>query len=332
MRAALIALAATLLLATPANAAIVFERGAAKPSVYIAGDDGTGARRLAAGNAPHLSPDGTAVTYLANASGSRPELREIPAAGGASKLLLRPYRYGVFAWSPDGRYIAAQTGPLNGKQQLALIDRATGTTRTVATGSFTGASFSPASDKLVYGFATRLDVFAPTNLQVAPVAGGAPAPLTSDGRSGYPVWGPQKIAFTHWQRPPRKQDGPKFNLWLLNPDGSGRTRLTNDKVPFLLSGLTPVEWSADGTRLLAQFGGQDTAYVVTVDPATGKEKVIGSKSEGFFGTGLSADGSTILGSSGGFEWAGRAHIVTAPYTGGKTTTLISSGDSPDWNR
>jgi hypothetical protein len=148
----------------------------------------------------------------------------------------------------------------------------------------------------------------------------------------YPLWGPQRIAYVRYRRPARRVDSPKFNLWLLHPDGTARTQLTHDKVPFLLTGLTPTAWSADGTRLLAQFGGQDTTYAVTVDPATGAERVIGSKSQGFRATGLSRDGSTIIGSSGGFEFGGHAQIVTAPYGGGGTEVLIARGRSPDWNR
>jgi len=240
--------------------------------------------------------------------------------------------YGAFAWSPDGRYVAQTSGPLNGKSTLNLIDRTTGGSRAIAKGYFFGASFSPQSDRLAYGVArSNRSSVAATNLFVAATAGGAPAPLRADGRSEYPVWGPQKIAYTHWKRPPRKLDGPKFNLAVINPDGSGKRQLTHDKVPYLLSGLVPVDWSADGTRLLAGFGGQDTSYVVTVNPSTGKENVIGSKSEGFVPAALSADGTTILGMSGGDIFAGKAYVVTAPYTGGKTKRL-TRGESPDWNR
>jgi Tol biopolymer transport system component len=259
-------------------------------------------------------------------------LCEIPAAGGAARVLARDVHFGSFAWSADGRYVAVQTGPLNGRQRLTLIDRTAGTSRTVASGAFYGASFSPAGDQLVYARAARDALFPTVRLEVAAAAGGLPRVLSQDGRAMSPLWGPQRIAYARYQRPARRGDGPKLNLWLLNPDGTGRRQLTHDRVPFLLAGLTPTAWSADGTRLLAEFGGQDTAYAVTVDPATGAERVVGTKSQGFLATGLSADGSTILGSSGGFEWPRPAHIVTAPYTGGTPKTLVARGQSPDWSR
>ena len=331
MRALLPAVLAVLLLAAPAHASIVYARGNANPSVWIAGDDGGGARRLAAGDEPRISPDGRAVVYTVEGDGSRPQLREIPAAGGASKPLLAPVRWGTFAWSPDGRYVAAETGPLNGTQTLVLIDRSTGTTRTLARGAFYSASFSPDSTQLVYSRAPRDVLFPVADLAVVSTAGGRAHAITSDGRDQYPLWGPSRIAFTRYHRPARHGDGPKFDLWLSAPDGSGRRRLTHDKVPFLLNGLTAVAWSADGTRLLAQFGGQDTAYGVTVDPATGAEHVLGSKSQGLVVDALSRDGSTVLGTLGGATFGSRARVVTVPYAGGRATTL-AHGESADWNR
>ena len=332
MRVLLVLLAA-LFAAPPANAAIVYTRGSANRSVYIADDDGTGARRLASGDTPHISPDGQAVIYVADSSTGEPALNEVPAAGGAPKQLLRPYQFGSFAWSADGRYVAVESYRLNRTPKLVLIDRSTGTTRTIASGTFYGATFSPDSTMLLYSRTAQENALFPkSNLEIVPTAGGTPRVLFNDGRAQYPLWGPKQIVYDRWQRPARKQDGPKLNLWLVNPDGSGRRQLTHDKVPFLLAGLTPTAWSADGTRLLTEFGGQDTAYAVAVDPVTGKEKVIGKKSEGFLASALSKDGTTILGSSGGFEWPGQPRVVTAPYTGGKTTTLIARGYSPDWNR
>src|SRR4051812_36666777 len=204
MRALLLAIAAALVPAVPAHASIVYARGTAHRSVWIVNDDGSGARRLVSqGDTPHISPDGQAVVYTAGGSGSRPQLREIPAAGGASKLLLAPVRFGAFAWSPDGRYVAAQTGPLNGAQKLVLIDRSTGTSRTLASGAFYGASFSPDATQLVYSRAPRDALFPVANLAVAPTAGGVARAITSDGRAQYPLWGPSRIVFDRYRHPAR---------------------------------------------------------------------------------------------------------------------------------
>jgi hypothetical protein len=97
--------------------------------------------------------------------------------------------------------------------------------------------------------------------------------------------------------------------------------------------LTPTAFSVDGSRLLAQFGGQDTSYAVAVDPVTGAERVLGPKSErGLFATRLSKDGQVVLAASGGFDESGDSNIVTIPWAGGKQTVLVRNADEPDWDR
>jgi hypothetical protein len=101
----------------------------------------------------------------------------------------------------------------------------------------------------------------------------------------------------------------------------------------LLFGLTATDWSADGTRLLAQFGGQDTSYAETVDPATGAHRpLLKAEETGLLATRLSADGTTVLGATGGFDPDGRHDVVTVPYAGGKPTLLARNAFNPDWTR
>jgi Tol biopolymer transport system component len=326
------AVSAALALASPAGATLVFSRWTTTPSVWVANDDGSGQRRLAAGTNPAVSPDGQTVVYMTN--GDRAQLRAVPAAGGASWTVLRNLTFGPLAFSPDGRTIATTTGDGISRQRLVLVDVATGATRPVATGWFAGVSFAPAGDRLLYGRSAAERAFAPSDVWSVPVTGGAPQNLTRDGHSLFPVWGPTQVAYTRWSRPTgpnRRLGGPTYNLSLMNPDGSGARRLTDDRVDYLLAGLTPTAWSADGTRLLAQFGGQDTAYAVTVDPVTGRERVLGPRGEnGLQAVGLSADGSTVLGTLGYLGEVG--DVVTMPYGGGRSTVLARKANSPGWSR
>jgi hypothetical protein len=48
-------------------------------------------------------------------------------------------------------------------------------------------------------------------------------------------------------------------------------------------------------------------------------------------SGLSHDGTTVLGTVGGSIFGSTARVVTIPYTGGRATTL-TRGDFADWNR
>ncbi len=119
----------------------------------------------------------------------------------------------------------------------------------------------------------------------------------------------------------------------MNPSGKQVKRLTHTKVEPLLSGLSPTEWSANGKHLLAEFGGQDTTYAVTVNPKTGAERALTKEREvGFVGTALSSDGKLVLGSLGGFEPGPGHKVVSIPYAGGKPKVLANNASEPDWSR
>jgi Tol biopolymer transport system component len=260
----------------------------------------------------------------------------VPADGSAApRVLARGWRDPTtFDWTEDSRTIVTVVGPELGAKRLELIDVATGTSRVVARGYFSGAGFSPADDELVYGraaadrFPTRSDVF-----RVA-VAGGTPARITTDRRSLSPLWGPKgRIVFVKQIDAKRRRYGPKNELYLMLPDGSGVRRLTRTKVDPLLQGLTPTEWSAAGDRLLAQFGGQDTSYAETVNPSTGAHRaLLRAEESGLIATDLTADGTTVLGATGGYEPSTRHNVVAVPYGGGKATVLVRNGFNPDWDR
>ena len=334
IRAALVAAisAASLAAAGPAGATIVFEKSPFRPTVWAAADDGSARVQLASGELPKISPDGTTVAYETPYRGStRSTLRVIPAAGGTSRLLLKPVWFS-FGFSPDSKTIAAVTGKEVGRKRLVLIDVATGAVRRVASGLFSGFSFSPDSTLLVFARA-RKDAYPPrSDLLVVPVAGGLPTVMTTNHRSVDPVWGAPGIAFVKLRKPTRRGDAYKQDIYLLDPATRLARRVTTTKVPFLLSGLDPVSWSADGTRLLAEFGGQDTSYAETVDPATGQVRRVGRRSDGLVGYDLSADGSTILATTGGYDPGDRHDVVTIPYTGGTATVLVRDAFSPDWTR
>jgi hypothetical protein len=166
------------------------------------------------------------------------------------------------------------------------------------------------------------------------VAAVTPQRLTSDHRSSSPLWGPKgRIVFVKHLGEKHRQYGPKNDLFLMNPNGKAVERLTNTRVEPLLSGLSPTEWSANGKRLLAEFGGQDTTYAVTVNPRTGAERALTKEREvGFVGTALSGDGRLVLGSLGGFEPGPGHRVVTIPDAGGKPKVLANNASEPDWSR
>lgn len=334
-------------LAVPASsqATLVFTRNPFNPTVYVANDNGSGARKVGLGSNPRVSPDGQTIVFYRLGKGNQPaDLMVAPAAGGAPKKLMSNWQDPfVFAWSSDSSTIAVLRGPEVGKQRLVTVDLASGAQHTIDQGYFSGVSFAPGgSEQLVYAkapnenFPPRSDVY---RIDILPpgavsVAAEEPQQLTTDHRSLSPLWGPnERIVFVKHLGQKSRKYGPKNDLFLMNPNGKGVKRLTHTKVAPLLSGLSPTEWSANGARLLTEFGGQDTTYAVTVNPKTGAERALTKEREtGFVGTALAKDGKFVLGSLGGFEPGPGHKVVSIPYTGGKPKVLANNASEADWNR
>jgi dipeptidyl aminopeptidase/acylaminoacyl peptidase len=330
-------------LAAPARAAIAFEKNAAslRPSIWIAEDSGASPRQLVGGTGgeqPLIAPDGSAVIFQSLPAHGNAALEIVPASGGASVVLAaQEASMNNTAWSPDSKTIATTLGLTPERERLVLIDVATHSVRTIASGTIEGVSFSPDSSKLAYARAPNLKRFpADSDIYEVAVAGGSATRLTNDHRSTTPVWGAAKIAFARTvEFHGRREDAPKSYVWLMNPDGSRARQLTHQRAPFLLSGPIPLAWSASGAQLLAQFTGEDTAYGEGVNPLTGavhRLSAKGSLAYQLFATGISRDGTTVLASTGGFEPGPGHDIVSVPFAGGPATVLVRDASAPSWNR
>ncbi len=334
---------ALLLVPASSQATLVFTRNPLNPTVYTANDNGSAARKVGSGSNPRVSPDGQTIVFYRFGQGNQPsELMVAAATGGAPRRLASGWQDPfVFAWSSDSKTIAVLLGPDIGKQRLTTIDVASGVQRTIDRGFFNGVSFAPEGPAIVYArspseFGSKSDVyrFDVATPGVVNVVAESPHRLTSDHRSSSPLWGPREtIVFVKHLGEKTRKYGPKNDLFLMNPNDKAVKRLTHTKVEPLLSGLSPTEWSANGKRLLAEFGGQDTTYAVTVNPRTGTERTLTKEREvGFVGTALSSDGKLVLGSIGGFEPGPGHKVVRIPYTGGKLKVLANNASEPDWSR
>lgn len=335
--------AALLALPAGASATLSYVKNPFNSTVFVANDDGSGAKKVEAGHNPHVAPNGLSVAYLHEGAKNAQELKIAPATGGPGKALMTNLREAFYVtWSPDSKTIAALRGPELGKRKLVVIDVATGLQSVVAQGFFSGFSFSPDGTEIAYSVAKsekyppRSDVFRfPVPIPgVVNVRAPEAVRLTKDHRSSQPLWGPQAIVFVKTLDGKKRKYGPKNELFLMNPQGKQVKRLTHTKVPPLLQGLFPTDWSANGSRLLTEFQGQDTSYAVVVNPKTGAQRpVAGTGESGFVGTDLSADGGLVLGFNGGFDVGLRNNKVqTVPYGGGKPKTLVKEAYEPSWNR
>lgn len=323
---ALLAPAAAAHAAVPAKLAYVTGLAGNRPQVHVANLDGSGAVTLGVGVDALLSPDGANVAIVTPYTRRGASLVVRPAGGGAARRLASSGEsIGPMTWSPDGALLAVVINV----RHLVVFDVASGAHRIVARGSIQGASFSPDSRRIAYAMSRLPRLSAHVDVYVANAADGSGArQITHDGRSLYPVWGPTRIAYTHERL--RRADAPVYQLRTVRPDGSGVRQLTHLRVPRLLSGLTATAWSADGTRLLAEYGGQDTSEAWTVDLTSGRAHDLTGKFDNVVGTALSADGSTVLVQRGFFDDPRRQSIATIPFGGGRATVLVRHASAPSW--
>lgn len=332
---ALLALVALVALPAAAQATLAYTTHVFHPHVVVAQDNGKGAKAIGAGTNPKVSPDGKLVAFeKEGTSGKAPEMKLYDVATGKTKTIFSPWRESyTFAWSPDSTMVAALRGGELGTRTLCVVDVETGKTTRIAKGYFNAVSFSPDSSEVVFGLGTE-EFGGKIDIIRGPVAGGPTSPLTHDGISGWPLWGPKgQIVFVKQLNAKQRKYGPKNDLFLMNEDGKGVKRLTHTVVGDLVSGLFPTAWSASGNQLLAEFGGQDTSYAVAVDPKTGKERNLspGNTETGFAGVDLTPNGKTVLGYIGGYEGGSNSlKIASVPYTGGKPKVIVKGGFNPSW--
>jgi hypothetical protein len=329
----LAALLAMAVWAAPAQAKLVYVKnpGGAAPVVYVATDNGRNPRQLGIGRAPTISPDGRWVAFVTVPSGGS-ELEAVvlqKLEAGTQRLVMLSRSIDSLRFSAD----SSKLGAIAGGKRVRVYEPATDELHTAVRGEIRGYSFSPDSKQIVVGRARNRKFQAPSDLYTGPALGGGRlVQITDFGRAMNPVWGPREIVFDRFRR--RKGDAPAFNLWALDPaQDNALRRLTQLRIPTLVSGLVPLEFSADARRLLTVFTGQDTEVGFTVAATSGKSRALSRDFEtGTVGFDITADGRRILAHTGGPD-PGAAHdVVSVPYGGGEPKLLVEGAAYPDWTR
>ena len=282
-------------------------------SVYVANADGSKRRRLARGAFPAISPNGRWVAYVTPALA---ELRLISPKGGTfvqTSIDTRELRDAKF--SPNSKLVGVA-----GRDRLWIHNVITGDTVKTPRGAIQGWSFSPDSKKVVFAKATvGSDYPAPSDLYSFDIAAKR---STRIGPGLNPVWTPGGIVYDR--------------LAEMTTGGFPHYELVRDGQPFvsnppaaddLTSGLTPVAVSGD--RLLAVFEGQsrNTPYAVE----SGSARDLGEH-DGLVPTGLSRDGTTVLGHTGLSDPTNPHDVVSLPWGGGAPTVIVKNAIWARWNR
>jgi hypothetical protein len=323
----LLGAALALLMTAPAEATLVYVKGAGElnPRVWVARDDGSQPHRIGRGHSPRISDDGRWVAWIQPGTPDQLMMR-LADRSRKARIVARSSFIGEFAFAPDSKSVGMVLS-----RRLFVYDIREREEVRVASGVIRGFSFSPDSRSVVFGTAGRNEaVDAPSDLYSVSIENRGRQRITRDRKSLNPLWLAGGIV--HDRMNARQGDAPTYNLFEIHPDGGSLRRITSLRIPPLVSGLVPLEASANGNRLLAEFVGQDTSVAFRVNPATGKTKSLDTDFEnGLVGFDLTSDGRTVLGHTGGPDPSAAHNVVTIPYTGGEPRVLVRRAAFPDWN-
>jgi Tol biopolymer transport system component len=328
---------------TVARLAYLTQTATSEAKVWIASASGGERKLLGLGQQPLLAPNGAsvAVSLFGASPGieqSGPAIGIYPATGGPTDnfLNLETSIATPLAWSPDSRYLAvlvqSNEGLTAADTSLEVIDTQAGTVSAIAHGVIYGASFArDGSDRIVFALAHSLSPSAASNLYVSEASGASLQRITSDGRSLDPVWGPRYIAY---DRERNRKLSPEFQIWLASASGVRVRKLTHVAVGSLVQGLVPLQFSASGSRLVAEFEGEDTSAAYTVNVATGQARAVtNSRGRSVQAAGISSDGSTLLVDENAFEQPpSNGRVASVPFAGGRPTVLVAHASQASWNR
>jgi Tol biopolymer transport system component len=238
---------------------------AGNDDIWIIAISGGTPRRLttsdAHDNTPRWSPDGTRIAFVSNRGGEN-NIWVVAAQGGEpTQLTSLAGDEGDPVWSPDGKTIAFQAAFQSNNGDIWTVPSTGGEpTRLTRLESASAPRWSPDGRSLIFngGKAGELQLYRLT-------LGGAPIQITHiNGWSDVAAWSPngRQIALPVYS-------GGGGDLALLNADGSGFRKLTND-APWDVS---PV-WSPDGSRIAVVTKRAGNWDIALLDPASGEMRIL----------------------------------------------------------
>jgi dipeptidyl aminopeptidase/acylaminoacyl peptidase len=304
---------------------LAFERGG---GVWTARGDGSHARLLVRkAFAPNISPGGRWIAYFVPGRGPNDPPTVYARDGRGTRIRLGVGSGGV--WEPDARRYVLVAG-----KALVLVDLASHARRVLARGEICCPSFSPHGRAVAFArIGGRTSDQFRSDVYVVRVADARVTRLTHNGHGDRPAWGRSWIAYRHFHPANGWTIG---QIWLMRPDGSGKRLLAagNTDVSQAEQGIDPVQFSADGRRLLGCLAHEFHCPPVALELPGGKRHALrvtpNPRRELAYGLAVSRDGKSVLVEAGGLETPHRVLVI--PFTGGAPRVLVRNAQSPTWAR
>lgn len=279
--------------------------------------EGSRPRFLAHGRDPKISPDGRWIAYT---DSQAKHTYVVSSSGGPPWLVARegqPAR-----WSETSRYLAT----VDQGKALYVTDVRTRRRVTIDRGTtILGVSMSPSGKEIVWGRKRRDDqgsLVEDVDLFRARIDGSHKTRLTRGGRSSYPVWGQQRIAFAR-VRSSGDVHRPVLELWTMRSSGTGLRRVTR-------TSHGPIEWSADGRRLLTSTSTTSGSVLSVVDVPTASIRPL-IRGQFVIPLALSRNGRSILAWALNPRTKPEGDLVRVDWGGRRTTLVTNAGQFADWN-
>jgi TolB protein len=247
---------------------IVFDNS---EDIYVMNADGTNVQQLTKNPGPEFdpmwSPDGKRIVYRDSHRGPNQddEIYVMNADGsGQTNLTNNPANDWGPAWLPDGTKIAFNSMRTGNKPQVFVMNADGSGVKQLTEQEAEYPTWSPDGSQIAFmSFLPDYEIY-----RMNADGSGLTRLTNAPGEDGWPAWSPdgKKIVFESARddcsisnRPDcgRSGDiGPFFDLWIMNADGSGQTRLTQ------ISGQFSA-WSPDGRYIV--FNSLGGLYVMRPD-------------------------------------------------------------------